>query len=160
MVYMTVSTTREERYWAKVDRRGPDECWPWRAFLNEFGYGMFRGGTQQLAHRFGYELEQGAIPTDAIICHHCDYPACQNPSHLYAGTPATNTADKLARGRAGTAPQPGMTNGMHKLTTEQVIALRSLRDSGWTQDALAARFGISQTQVGRIVRGERWKITT
>ena len=32
--------------------------------------------------------------------HHCDNPWCVEPSHLYAGSPAQNMADKVARGRA------------------------------------------------------------
>ena len=28
----------EERFWEKVDRRGPDECWPWTAYSDRYGY--------------------------------------------------------------------------------------------------------------------------
>ena len=29
------------RFWAKVDRRGDDECWPWLASTRSKGYGAF-----------------------------------------------------------------------------------------------------------------------
>ena len=41
-----------------------------------------------------------------------------------------------------------------KLTDEQVSEMRALRETGqWTQEALAERFGISQTHVNMILRG-------
>lgn len=52
-----------ERFWSKVDRRGPDECWPWTAASNEKGYGRFwLNGRTVPAHRVAYELEVGPIP--------------------------------------------------------------------------------------------------
>lgn len=147
---------REQLYWAKVDQRGDDECWPWNAFRNQFGYGMFNGGVEQLAHRFGYRLAYDDLGEGMIVCHHCDNPPCQNPRHMYAGTPATNAADKARRGRVVVTPSPGEQNGRAKLTEEQVVRLRQLRAEGWTQSALALKFGVGQSQVGRIVRGVAW----
>lgn len=42
-----------ERLWAKVDKRGPDECWPWQARRSPKGYGDIAGpaGKSMLAHR-------------------------------------------------------------------------------------------------------------
>jgi hypothetical protein len=33
----------EERFWSKVERLGPDECWPWHASIRnkKDGYGAF-----------------------------------------------------------------------------------------------------------------------
>jgi hypothetical protein len=84
----------EERFWAKVDRRGPDECWPWLAYLNENGYGIFNGpGTRGgvfKAHRFAYELTIGPIPNDRTIDHECRNRRCCNPSHLRIATAKEN----------------------------------------------------------------------
>src|SRR5438067_6003425 len=35
-----------QRFWGKVDLRGPDECWPWLASLHSAGYGQIRVGGQ------------------------------------------------------------------------------------------------------------------
>ena len=54
-----------ERFWSKVDKRGPDDCWPWLGTLEPTGYGQFfTNGTPRLAkaHRFAYELVVGPIP--------------------------------------------------------------------------------------------------
>lgn len=147
-----------ERYGEKVATGGLDECWPWTAFRNPCGYGMFtvQRGETRLAHRWAYEEFVGPIPPGMCVCHTCDFPACQNPRHWFLGTPGDNSRDKVAKGRQRAGGLPGASNSGAKLTEDQVVEIRRLRVAGWTQDALAARFSISQTQVGRIVRGERW----
>ena len=55
--------TAEERFWAKVDRRGPDECWIWTAYRDPDGYGQFGlNGRNVKAHRYAYEQLVGPIP--------------------------------------------------------------------------------------------------
>lgn len=97
-----------ERFWDSVDRRGPDECWPWIASAKTSGgYGQFfalavRGGRNVLAHRISYILHYGAVPSGRpLICHSCDNPPCINPAHLFAGTPRDNTRDSIQKGRWG-----------------------------------------------------------
>lgn len=80
----------EARFWSKVDRRGPDECWPWVAPANK-GYGRMRVGDGKVyAHRFAYELLVGPIPEGLQIDHLCRNRACCNPFHLEAVAPRVN----------------------------------------------------------------------
>jgi SAM-dependent methyltransferase len=61
-----------ERFWSKVDRRGPDECWPWVGARLESGYGRFKLSNQRKlvpAHRFAWELENGDWPEGMFACH-------------------------------------------------------------------------------------------
>ncbi len=59
-----IDITPEERlsFWAKIDRKGPNDCWLWKASLTTNGYGQLTyRGTSQRAHRFMYELLNGEI---------------------------------------------------------------------------------------------------
>jgi len=162
---MTHGTPREDRYAAKVDRRSEDECWPWLAGHNRCGYGTFRGdGGEQLAHRYGYKLAHGPIPVGLCVCHACDNPECQNPSHWFLGTPADNMADRDAKGRHGVNSvghhgvtfMSGEESPASKLKAVEVKRILALYQSGISQGELASRFGVAQQTVGKIVQGKRW----
>lgn len=103
--------TAEERFWRKVQRRGPHECWPWIGACGSGGYGAIsvrENGVSKrwTAHRRAWVLVNGPIPArddgqESWILHTCDYPPCVNPAHLKLGTPRENTADMIAKGRQG-----------------------------------------------------------
>jgi hypothetical protein len=79
------------RFWAKVIRGAPDECWPWTAFRDR-GYGRFWSGKALVwAHRFAYELLRGPIPEGLTIDHLCRNRSCVNPLHMEPVPSAVNT---------------------------------------------------------------------
>jgi hypothetical protein len=97
-------TPLHERLWRKVDKRGPDECWPWTAGSNKTGYGTIQAEDKSrpfLVHRVAYEAVTGPIPAGMCVLHRCDNPACCNPAHLWLGTQLDNIADMNAKGRHG-----------------------------------------------------------
>lgn len=84
----------------RVERRGPDECWPWIG-PSVKGYGQVTGGrVRKYAHHATLELALGRpLRPGYMACHHCDNPRCCNPAHIYEGTAQTNHDDMVARGR-------------------------------------------------------------
>lgn len=145
---------RTEDAWKFVDVRQDQECWPWTGVLLGSGYGQFyAAGRQLLAHRAIYELAHGIAPGALFVCHHCDNPSCVNPAHLFLGTPADNSRDMSIKGRAAR----GERSGVNKVTDVDVCEIRRLASEGHEQRSIAARFGISQTNVGMIVRRETWR---
>ena len=155
-----------ERFWSKVDKTGgPDACWLWTGALNNYGYGetgvpkMEGGYKTTKAHRVSLELAMGRpIGTDLCALHHClRTRQCVNPAHLYEGTRQQNMDDMKRDGtRKGIAVHAGENHPMSKLTLEQVEEIRVRVCSGRTHKEVAAEFGISRQQVGRIVNRARW----
>lgn len=70
------------RFWSKVDKRGPDECWPWTGALYE-GYGRFAAkGVSKKAHRWSAIIAGQAVADSNPVDHMCRNRACVNPAHL------------------------------------------------------------------------------
>lgn len=101
---------RERKFWAQVDKRGPDECWPWLGYIQANGYGSFGMKGTRLPHRLAYQYAIGPIPNGLVldhVCHtrqtdcadsvSCVHRRCCNPSHLEA----VSRRENLARGRGG-----------------------------------------------------------
>lgn len=96
--------TREERFWAKVEKS--EGCWTWAASCYSNGYGRFDYG---LAHRIAYELVVGEIPEGLDLDHLCRNRRCVNPAHLEPVTRREN----LMRGRTLVAAKAGQTHCKH-----------------------------------------------
>lgn len=116
-----------ERFWPKVDRRGPDECWEWRGTRSPKGYGMFAVDRRAAkpAHRFAYTEMVGAIPSGLVIDHLCRNRACCNPAHM---EPVTNKENVL-RGVGITAECARKTACIygHPFTAENTVMKRHWR---------------------------------
>ncbi len=149
----------ECRFWSKVDKRGPDECWPWTGTKGHFGHGLFVLSTSREnrvaanAHRVSYEMHSGVplsqmMPKrdDLLVCHTCDNPPCVNPKHLYLGSHYTNQQDRKNRGR------PMSRTGYRKHEAMIDVVLRMHRE-GISQMRIAYMTGVNQASVSEIIRG-------
>lgn len=137
------------------------DCLVWTGFKNRDGYGHLTHNTiQYKTHRLAYELAFGSIPSGLLVCHHCDNPACCNPEHLYAGTPADNSRDRDQRGRwRGGSGGGGVKGSQHhatKFTDAVILAIREIARNGISQHKIAKHFNVHQSCISRIVTRKRW----
>ena len=105
------------RFWSRIAKQGPDDCWLWTGPCNEHGYGhfhIFRKGFR--VHRLAWSLTHGAAPALLDVCHRCDerypisdrtYRRCCNPAHLFLGTAKDNQQDAVAKGRKAKGERHG-----------------------------------------------------
>jgi hypothetical protein len=142
-----------ERFWAKV-RKG-EGCWEWTA-SRRGGYGQMQAGATGRtpgAHRISWELHFGEIPAGMCVCHRCDNRLCVRPDHLFLGTRDDNQKDMARKGRAASGPRCSAS----KLSGLQVECARTLAGRGVSQRAIAEALGVTQTNIGQIVRGVTWR---
>jgi hypothetical protein len=146
------------RFWAKVDRRGPDECWPWLASLHTTGYGRFKIWSYQCvpANRVAWVLDKLEDPCELLVCHRCDNRPCCNPAHLFLGTDADNSADMVAKGRWKGGNHRGARNPTAILDDAKVREIWALILAGKTNTAIAERYGVHHATISAIRRGKIW----
>lgn len=154
------------RFWRKVDKLGPDDCWEWQGWRQAGPdgprYGLISVGTpphrrSKFTHRIAYMLAHGEVPNDLQVCHTCDNMACCNPSHLFVGTHTDNMRDMRAKRRGFMPPWKGEECPSAKLTAAQVREIRH-KATHTTYVALAKEYGTWPQTIGRIVRREAWKV--
>lgn len=166
----SVSGSLIERFWAHVDVRGSDECWPWTGSISAQGYGrVSHGGKSLLAHRIALEIALGRPLSEGMYaCHHCDNRPCSNPKHLFEGTHLDNMRDAAAKGRMATGDRLGYVThpestprGEHhyraKLTEDDIRLIRALALTGKTQEAIARQFNVGRTNISMIVARKKWQ---
>ena len=106
--------TTQFEFWFRVDKR--QDCWLWLGSVNNYGYGTLGHNKKViLAHRYAWEITNGAIPDGLLVCHSCDNPPCVNPDHLFLGTHTDNLNDCISKGRftAGKAAGRNRANRTH-----------------------------------------------
>lgn len=153
---MSVSAEDFARFMVKLDMSaGKSGCWIWTGNAPSDRYGHFSvAGKAVKAHRWLYEAIIGTIPAGALLRHKCDNPPCCNPMHLEPGSSSDNRQDALSRGRIPS--RQGEKHPLAKINAESVAAIRRDAACGFTQKAIALKFGISPQHVGKIVRRENW----
>ena len=142
-----------DRFWSKVDKRSPDECWEWTASTRgNNGYGQFGlDGKNESAHRVAYMLTFGEIPEGQVVRHKCDNKTCCNPEHLEIGSQGDNVRDGVRRDLSGVAT----------LSTEQVREIRKKLGAATKvyglNKRLAGEYGVHVTTIERIKSGKMWR---
>lgn len=169
-----LSPQEVSRFWQLVDRQANDaDCWLWKGCRNGFGYGVITIRQRQFrAHRIAFMLGVGDIPPGdhhgtTCVCHRCDTRLCCNPSHLWLGSNADNSADRHAKGRDAIGDRNGgrlhpetrargSRNGGSKLTEDDVYLIFDALATGETHRSIGKRFGVGSTTIDAINRGKYW----
>lgn len=146
--------------WERVDRRGPDDCWPWTGAVNRSGYGAVQWrGKQRNASKAAYESISGEVPDGLMVCHTCDNPRCCNPGHLYVGTAKDNVTDKMERGRhrGGFAQGAAHPRTVAKLDEAMVKEVRARSAAGESYSAIGRSLGLTATTIRGACIRLTWK---
>ncbi len=170
--HLTAPTLTEKqiaRFWGKVAKGEPGECWLWQACVDRKGYGLV-GFTVSKMNSIGYRahviarwLETGEWPNGLLTLHTCDTPRCCNPAHLYLGTPARNTQDMMDRKRHRCHTQPeniqrGEELTQSKLTEAKVLAIRQRYAAGGvTLEELGDEFNVTKVCIHHVIIRKTWK---
>lgn len=146
--HCSTPATYVTHFWLLVERRDPDQCWPWLGYT-QHGYGKyFDGSRMRNAHELALEWTTGETRAATLdTCHSCHTPSCCNPAHLRFDTRLSNVADMYRAGR-----QPVMAK---KLTDAEVVVIRERAQAGATGRALATAYAVSESLVTEIIRGNR-----
>ena len=118
--------TREQLFWAKVNKEGPNGCWLWTSPPANDGYGQFwvgAGKSPMLAHRFSYELHNGPITDEMTVDHLCYVRLCVNPAHLEVVPRGENVQRAFVRRRARQTERENMNTPVH--SAEYVRSLQA-----------------------------------
>lgn len=154
---MANSEVAQKRFWKKVQKGKPNECWEWKgAFKLVYGIVVVVLSDQRVelrAHRISYFLTHGDFDRRLCVCHECDNPKCVNPKHLFLGTSPENTYDRNRKQRDAR----GETSGTHKLTEKQVQEIRRLYSTGrMSGPEIGKRYGLHRTNAWYLVN-RTWK---
>lgn len=141
-----------DNFWSRVDISDESECWEWNESLHPNGYGSYWDPEEKegiRAHVYAFEDAHEKLE-DREVRHRCDNRSCCNPAHLTCGTRQDNMQDKCKRGRQNSV-------GTSVFDDQHIIKMRELYwNEGYSQNALAEAFGVSQANVSQIVRGKRY----
>jgi len=161
---MATATALADRFWAKVDRLGPDACWLFTAAAYPNGYGAFwadlgGGSRMHAAHRVAFFLTHGHLPTEGLdLMHACDVRRCCNPAHLSEGTRTDNMRDAARKGRTRRTPTViGEQCRTAKLTVPQVLEIRARAAAGERRRPLSVEFGVGYEAVAAVLRRDTWR---
>lgn len=153
---VALSDADVRRFWSKVEKRAPGDCWPWTASkLSRTGYGQFTavepGAVARqrhlYAHRVAWTLSHGPIPEGQSVLHSCDVPPCVNPAHLFLGTQRTNMEDAARKERLR-VPRPSA----RKLPEPKREDVRQRYAAGGiTLQALADEHSVTRGYIWQIV---------
>lgn len=143
--------TLASAFWDKVQKGGENECWKWNGTIGFDGYARLTFKKKQYrAPRVAVMISGRQIKETDHACHSCGNAWCCNPSHIYAGTPSQNNADKIE-------------HGTHRFGSQVYCAvlheenINDIRNSKLSNKKLGEIYGVSATCISKAKNKETWK---
>jgi hypothetical protein len=154
-------TSREERFWSKVERGSVDECWLWQSTVCRKGYGVFDERVAGVkfhtrAHRVAYELSLGHVPDGSVLMHLCHNKRCCNPAHLRPGTTQENSTMSVEAGhyRESASKRRKVMGG------EEVDQIRVAFREGVSIARIAKLWRVAAPTIRAVLQGENGYVGT
>jgi hypothetical protein len=128
-------------------------CWEWQGGMDKDGYGKIQIESKSLrVHRVSAMIYLGFdINSKLQVCHKCDNPCCFNPEHLFIGSDRDNKNDMKNKQRT-----KGSRNRSSLLTEEDVVEIKKMIRSGFSQSVIARSFGVSKYTISNIKTKKSW----
>jgi hypothetical protein len=147
-----------ECFWAQVERRADDECWPWKGMIDKCkGYAHYSHGIefQGKASHLSLMVDGRPRVDNLQALHSCDNRVCVNPKHLRWGTHRDNMNDVIERGRSHNVRKTHCVHG-HQFTPENTrrvkVPGREHERYCWQCTREMARVRREQRAEGRSIR--------
>lgn len=142
----------QARFWAKVAKGTPEECWPWQGYTKSSGHGLTSLQSMPIhAHRKAWVLTHGPIRGEFCVNHRCDNALCCNPAHLYLGTRAENVVDHFSK----RSPESRGDGRPRLLGEAELEKLWERRRDGATLQECATEFGVHRATIARYITERR-----
>ena len=135
-------------FWARIDKRGEDECWPWMGPVRE-GYGVIKFERINYdAHRIAWEIQNNQCLTrNMLVTQNCGNLLCCNKHHLYVRTRRKLQIEEVK----SRSHYPLI------LTEDQVHEIRQLFATGkYKRIELASKYGVNRSTITDIISGRNW----
>src|SRR6185503_3308413 len=149
---LVINMRQQRRFWDKVLKGSPEECWPWLGYTKPSGHGLTTLDSLAIhSSRKAWILTHGPIRDGLCVNHKskqvCELQAiCCNPDHMYLGSRADNMVDRWTN---TAADERGNLGRPYSLAHEQMQRLCQRRREGATLKQCAAEFGIHVATVCR-----------
>jgi hypothetical protein len=127
------------------------ECLIWPHCRDDNGYARYSDG---LVHTYVCERRHGKSPSrQHQAAHSCGngHLGCVSPEHLAWKTVSENQMDRVLHGTSNR----GSRHALSKLTEEDVAEIMAMKGKE-TQKVIAAKFGVSRSNISAIHRGTSW----
>lgn len=146
--WITITPELKKKFEKMTDRSG--KHWYWKGSFTVDGYGQIWVGNNKVVkvHRLAYEIYRGPLEKRKRLRNQCGDDKCVNPDHW-------EIIIRNVYVPKGRAHLKGQENGRSRLSDADVKKIK--KNAGKkTQKELAEEFGISASQVGRIIHGKAW----